>query len=158
MPKTDNGKANMKPMRRLAVAVVFVLLSGLGMSGCVEYCFGPGMCGSMPAWWVDPPGPPSRCNDWLNPVLNWHGCDKSDADLSGSDLSGADLRAADLRKADVSNARLVDADLSGADLSGANLSGANLSGANLSGTDLSGATWIDGETECKVGSIGECKR
>ena len=39
-----------------------------------------------------------------------------------------------------------------------NLSGAKIDGLKLDAVRMSGATWIDGKTKCKGGSVGECKR
>ena len=83
-------------------------------------------------------------------------CDLQYAPLSEANLSGANLAGANLSAANLSNANLSGADLSGASLSGANLSGADISSANLSGANLSGAIWLDGETQCRYGSIGVC--
>ncbi len=90
------------------------------------------------------------------------------ADLSGANLEGANLSRAFLTGADVSRAILEEANLFGANLKeanlreanmgGAKLSGANLSGAILDKADLSGATWTDGKTKCKAGSVGQCLR
>ncbi len=81
-----------------------------------------------------------------------------EANLSGADMSEADMSEADLRRADLTRAKLVKADLRSAILVEANLELANLSGANLSGAFLSGATWTDGKTKCKAGSVGQCLR
>ncbi len=48
--------------------------------------------------------------------------------------------------------------VSGVNYSGVDLSGAKIGKANMTGADLSGATWIDGETICAEGSIGQCNR
>ena len=88
------------------------------------------------------------------------------ADLRGADLSNTDLSGANLKRARLNKAILKDANLSGADLSGANLEGADLERSNLTGAILKGtklnavrmsdATWIDGKTLCKGGSVGKC--
>ncbi len=90
------------------------------------------------------------------------------ADLRGSDLSNTDFSGENLKRARLQKAIIKDANLSGADLSGANLEGAdlersNLTGAILKGTNLnavrmSDATWTDGKTQCKGGSVGECRK
>ncbi len=86
-----------------------------------------------------------------------------EADLQYTDLTGANLRKAKLSRAKLQNAILRDADLTGANLHKANLEGADLTGAKLDGAKLSavrmsGATWTDGKTKCKGGSVGECLR
>ena len=86
-----------------------------------------------------------------------------EADLQWADLTGANLKNVKLSKAKLQNAILKNADLSGANLNKANLEGADLTGAKLDGANLqavrmSGATWTDGKTKCKGGSVGECKK
>ncbi len=80
------------------------------------------------------------------------------ASLEKARLSGADFTKADLSKASLKGADLFDAQLQNAVLRGADLTDARLDRANLAGADLSGATWIDGETICAEGSVGQCKR
>ncbi len=80
------------------------------------------------------------------------------ASLEKARLSGADFTKADLSKASLKGADLFDAQLQNAVLRGADLTDARLNRANLAGADLSGATWIDGETICAEGSVGQCKR
>ncbi len=114
----------------------------------------------------------ASCDEAAQPGVDWHGCDRSNAELAGVDLAGAhlvrmqldgatlagaDLSAAtlvqstlrgavltdaSLDSADLSDADLRDADLSRADLTGTTLNGADLTGANLSGADLSGVALI----------------
>ena len=69
------------------------------------------------------------------------GCYLRNANFANHDLTGANLRGANLQYANFQKATLYNADLSGADLHGA---------------DFTGALWIDGETICKRGSIGQC--
>ncbi len=93
--------------------------------------------------------------------VNLENANLYEADLQYSDLTGANLKNAKLSKAKLQNAILRDADLSGANLHKANLEGADLTGAKLDGTKLSavrmsGATWTDGKTKCKGGSVGKC--
>ncbi len=99
---------------------------------------------------------------------NLKGINLEHADLRGADLSNTDLSGANLKRARLNKAIIKDANLSGADLSGANLEGADLersilTGANLKGTKLdavrmSDATWTDGKTQCKGGSVGQCRK
>ena len=86
-----------------------------------------------------------------------------DAIAKGTSFDHARLSGADFTKATLTGASLKGADLYGAQFQKANLRGVDLSGAkigkaNMTGADLSGATWIDGETICAEGSIGQCKR
>ena len=95
--------------------------------------------------------------------INLEKADLRGADLSNTDLSGANLKRARLNKAIIKDANLSGADLSGANLEGADLERSNLTGAILKGTNLnavrmSDATWTDGKTQCKGGSVGECKK
>ena len=95
--------------------------------------------------------------------INLEKADLRGADLSNTDLSGANLKNARLQKAIIKDANLSGADLSGANLQGADLERSNLTGANLKGTNLqavrmSDATWTDGKTKCKGGSVGKCNK
>jgi uncharacterized protein YjbI with pentapeptide repeats len=92
---------------------------------------------------------------------NLERADLRGADLLKANLSGANLKRAKLQKAILKDANLSGADLTGADLTEGNLERANLSNAKLDGTKLqgvrmAGATWIDGKTKCKGGSVGSC--
>ncbi len=99
---------------------------------------------------------------------NLKGINLEKADLRGADLSNTDLSGANLKRARLNKAIIKDANLSGADLSGANLEGADLersilTGAKIKGTKfnavrMSDATWIDGKTQCKGGSVGKCDK
>ena len=89
---------------------------------------------------------------------NMAGVDAEEADMSFAEMSGVNLAGTILTGAELFRAILVDADLTGADLRRANLTRADMTGAILIGADLSGATWTDGKTVCKEGSIGECVR
>ena len=94
------------------------------------------------------------------------GANLEKADLRGADVSNADMSGANLKNAKLMKAIIKDTNLSGADLTGANLEGANLERANLTGAKIdgtmlgavrmSGATWTDGKTKCKGGSVGRC--
>ena len=80
----------------------------------------------------------------------------------GATFNNAKLREADFTKANLSDVSFVNADLRlarlfRANLKNANLTGAKIRGADLLNADLSGATWIDGETICSEGSIGQCQ-
>ncbi len=95
--------------------------------------------------------------------INFEKADLRGADLSNTDLSGANLKRAKLQKAIIKDANLSGADLSGANLEGADMERSDLTGAKLKGTNLnavrmSDATWTDGKTQCKGGSVGECKK
>lgn len=104
------------------------------------------------------------------------------ADVTGTDFSGADLRetkfvsaiaeeavfaGANMITTDFTRARARGADFSGADLRRTrfyradlretNFTGANLTGTDLYNADLSGAIWVDGQTRCAEGSVGQCR-
>jgi len=96
-------------------------------------------------------------------AINLEKTDLRGADLSNTDLSGANLKRARLQKAIIKDANLSGADLSGANLEGADLERSNLTGAKIKGTKfgavrMSDATWIDGKTVCKGGSVGKCRK
>jgi len=92
----------------------------------------------------------------------------AEADIEFAIMANSDFRKANFRDADMSGAIFDAADLSGADLSGANLEGADLersilTGAKIKGTKfdavrMSDATWTDGKTQCKGGSVGKCNK
>ena len=50
------------------------------------------------------------------------------------------------------------ANLEGADLERSNLTGAKIKGTKFGAVRMSDATWIDGKTVCKGGSVGECRK
>lgn len=84
------------------------------------------------------------------------------ASLAKGIFDGARLIEADFTKADLRDASFVRTDLRRARLFRSNLRGANftdakMTAADLLNADLSGATWVDGETVCAEGSIGQCK-
>ncbi len=86
-----------------------------------------------------------------------------DAIAKKTNFEGARLAGADFTKADVSNANFKDADLykvqfQGTVMRGADLTDANIARTNMTGADLSGVRWVDGETICAEGSIGQCIR
>lgn len=93
-------------------------------------------------------------------------CDLSGVNLSGkslwrlslwnSNMSGANLSGAVFRFSDFTLVNLSGANLSNADLSETRLNSANLTGADLTGADLVWATWTDGKSKCRPGSIGKC--
>ena len=112
-----------------------------------------GQCGTSCA---GPPGPDA----------DWHGCDKThaqlaDVDLSGANLMGADFTGADLSGANLDNCDLTEAILDQADLSGAQVSallqeasleqtqltGATMTSAHLNNADLEGAVLTDADLE-----------
>ena len=95
--------------------------------------------------------------------INLEKADIRGADLSNTDLSGANLKRARLNKAIIKDANLTGADLSGANLEGADLERSILTGAKIKGTKfdavrMSDATWTDGKTQCKGGSVGKCNK
>ena len=96
------------------------------------------------------------CDDPAGFMVNWSGCDKTNAKLTRANLSRANLRGADLTRADLYKANLSGTKLRDAKLSGANLTNANLTNTNLWDANLTGATWTDGR-KCAEWSIGECK-
>ena len=86
---------------------------------------------------------------FVTAVLNQARFDK--ARLIGTDFTTAELKGASFQGADLRRARFFRANLRGADFTGATLGGTDFLKA-----DLSGATWIDGQTICPEGSIGQC--
>ena len=96
----------------LGVSVVSVL--GQGMARAAVVC--PTVAPTVPHTVTPAP----------SAIVDWTGCDLTDADLSGANFFLATLTGANL---------------TGADLTGANLTNATLTDANFTGADLSGATW-----------------
>jgi len=112
------------------------------------------------------------------PYVDWHGCDKSGANLEnvllhGANLSGGNFSNAQLWSADLSSvkasganfsdadftagANLADADLSSGDYRFAALNGArNFASANISGSNFGDAYWSDSGACDPDSPLGEC--
>ena len=78
-----------------------------------------------------------NCNDQNFPLVDWHGCDHSNAYLSHADLNNANLQGVNL-----SHANLLKAYLTEAHLNNANLNYAEMTNIDLPESDLSGASLV----------------
>ena len=77
--------------------------------------------------------------------------------FAGANMITTDFTRARARGADFSGADLRRTRFYRADLREANFTGANLGGTDLYNADLTGAIWVDGETRCAEGSVGQCR-
>ena len=73
-------------------------------------------------------------------------------------LEGVDLSGAIMDDIVLHHSNLKAANLEGADLERSNLTGAKIKGAKFGAVRMSDATWVDGKTICKGGSVGKCRK
>ena len=127
-----NGRAlqNAKQSTLVAIALTASLATACGGGGAAEE-----------------PGDLSHCDAPVSSGVDWHDCDKREANLRGVLLSGADFSGADMTGADLSGATIVKVNMAGTDLTDATLEQSLVSGGFPQGAKFCRTTMPDGTVQ-----------